>query len=400
MTTYSPFELEPVFIDFKNESYNLGLDIQANQNDTLTLNFICRNNGIEEDMSKYKVELRVHNNNVNVDYIQTQNENVALGTDGSVKIVCQSLKGNKLTAYSGQLNGILRIFNTENKQKATRIITMRIIADPLETDRANICESTITKLEELDWLLNEAYNIEDEFKKAIEEAIKVKNELIKTTNEAKSVNTTLEGNIKTGTTLNTTLVENTNEAKTTNEVLVKNTSIADEKIKTLNEINTTADKNIADLTKQNDDSTKNITDLTKQNNDAIKNKAELGQVIINASDKITEVETSIINADKSKEALDLSKTNGDAINKEINDAIVVAKESIEEIKHLDTTHIVQDVGDIKEEVKEARGEFPNLNDRITEAENSGGFFMSETLPEIADRKSTILYKKILNRRDV
>ncbi|WP_252241685.1 hypothetical protein [Clostridium sp. ZBS18] len=400
MTTYSPFELEPIFIDFKNESYNLGLDIQANQNDTLTLNFICRNNGIEEDMSKYKVELRVHNNNANVDYIQTQNENVTLGADGSVKIVCQSKNGNKLTAYDGQLNGVLRIFNTENKQKATRIITMRIISDPLETDRANICESTITKLEELDWILDEAYNLEDEFKKAIQEAIKEKNELIKTTNEAKVINTTLEGNIKTGTTLNTTLVKNTDVANITNTTLINNTNIANEKITTLNEINTTADKNITNLTKQNDDGTKNITDLTKQNNNALTNKSELEETITNATNKITEVKTSISNADKSKEALDLSKINGDATNKDLNDAIVIAKESIEEIKHLDTTHIVQDVGDIKQEIKEARGEFPNLNDRITEAENSGGFFMSETLPEIADRKSTILYKKILNRRDV
>ncbi|KFX58369.1 hypothetical protein KU40_04765 [Clostridium botulinum] len=307
MTTYSLFELEPIFIDFKNESYNLGLDIQANQNDTLTLNFICRNNGIEEDMSKYKVELRVHNNSSNTDYIQTQNENVTLGTDGSVKIVCQSLKGNKLTAYSGQCNGVLRIFNTENKQKATRIITMRIVADPLETDRTNICESTITKLEDLDWILNEAYNIEDEFKKAIEEAIKQKAELVAKISESVTAKNNLNSTIQTANNTNNTLnTTNTTAINTKNE---------------LNTLNTTAINTKSNLDKSNVTALGTNKALSDTNTTAINTNNILNTTINNANNSKTALDTSKNNADKSKSALDGSVSTGNTLKTNLDGSI-------------------------------------------------------------------------------
>ncbi len=309
MTTYSPFELEPIFIDFKNESYNLGLDIQANQNDTLTLNFICRNNGIEEDMTKYKVELRVHNNNSNTDYIQTQNENVTLGTDGSVKIVCQSKNENKLTAYSGQCNGVLRIFNTENKQKATRIITMRIVADPLETDRANICESTITKLEDLDWILNEAYNIEDEFKKAIEEAIKQKAELTAKISESVTAKNNLNSTIQTANNTNKTLTDtNTTAINTKNE---------------LNTLNTTANNTKSNLDKSNVTALGTNKTLSDTNITAINTNNTLNATINNANNSKTALDTSKNNADKSKSALDGSVSNGNTLKTNLDGSIAI-----------------------------------------------------------------------------
>ncbi|MCS6103568.1 hypothetical protein DWV12_14765 [Clostridium botulinum] len=307
MTTYSPFELEPIFIDFKNESYNLGLDIQANQNDTLTLNFICRNNGIEEDMTKYKVELRVHNNNAKVDYIQTQNENVTLSADGSVKIVCQSLKGNKLTAYSGQCNGVLRIFNTENKQKATRIITMRIVADPLETGKANICESTITKLEDLDWILNEAYNIEDEFKKAIEEAIKQKAELVAKISESVTAKNNLNSTIQTANNTNNTLTDtNNNAVNTKNE---------------LNTLNNNAINTKSNLDKSNSGALVTNKTLSDTNTGANNTNNALKLTISEADKSKTALDASKINADKSKSALDTSKSNADKSKVDIDGSI-------------------------------------------------------------------------------
>ncbi|EES49213.1 GDSL-type esterase/lipase family protein [Clostridium botulinum] len=379
MTTYSPFELEPIFIDFKNESYNLGLDIQANQNDTLTLNFICRNNGIEEDMSKYKVELRVHNNNTNTDYIQTQNENVTLGTDGSVKIVCQSLKGNKLTAYSGQCNGVLRIFNTENKQKATRIITMRIIADPLETDRANICESTITKLEDLDWILNEAYNIEDEFKKAIEEAIKQKNELIKTTNEAKVINSTLAGNITTGTELNSNLVKSNKLAETNQKELDTRNTTASQNIETLTNKNTTANETIVNISEKIETGSKLDNDLglkipigTTLKNDLNTNiktgtqlKTDLIELIPKVEKSKSDLDTSKINADSSNTTLLETTNNAETKKQEVVVECKVADEKIKQMNEFgDVTEVVKDVTLLKEEVKTARDNETDLNARL------------------------------------
>ncbi len=379
MTTYSPFELEPIFIDFKNESYNLGLDIQANQNDTLTLNFICRNNGIEEDMSKYKVELRVHNNNANVDYIQTQNENVTLGKDGLVKIVCQSLKGNKLTAYSGQLNGVLRIFNTENKQKATRIITMRIIADPLVTDRANICESTITKLEDLDWILNEAYNIEDEFKKAIKEAIKQKDALIKTTNEAKVINTTLAGNITTGTELNSNLVNSNKLAETNQKELDTRNTAANKNIETLTNKNTTANETIINISNKIEKGTKLDNDLeektiigTTLKSDLDTNiktgtqlKIDLTELIPQANKSKSDLDTSKINADLSNITLTETTNNAETKKQEVIEECKVADEKIKQMSEFgDVTEVVKDVTSLKTEITTARDNETDLNARL------------------------------------
>lgn len=377
MTTYSPFELEPIFIDFKNESYNLGLDIQANQNDTLTLNFICRNNGEVVDMTKYKVELRVHNNNANTDYIQTQNENVTLSADGSVKIVCQSLKGNKLTAYSGQLNGVLRIFNIENKQKATRIITMRIIADPLEIDKANICESTITKLEDLDWILNEAYNISDEFKKAIKEAIKQKDALIKTTNEAKVINTTLAGNITTGTELNSNLVNSNKLAETNQKELDTRNTAANKNIGTLIEKNTIANETTINISNK-------ITTGSKLDND-LGAKIPAGTTLKNDLDTNIKIGTTLKNdltelipkANISKSNLDKSKTNADISKENLDTANVQAEKNIEALNSLgnvtDLAKNVQtnttDIGTLKENVdnntsqlKDVENDIKNLDD--------------------------------------
>ncbi|MGN2371700.1 hypothetical protein ACTFJW_16940 [Clostridium cagae] len=379
MTTYSPFELEPIFIDFKNESYNLGLDIQANQNDTLTLNFICRNNGIEEDMSKYKVELRVHNNNANVDYIQTQNENVTLGKDGSVKIVCQSLKGNKLTAYSGQLNGVLRIFNTENKQKATRIITMRIIADPLETDRANICESTITKLEDLDWILNEAYNIEDEFKKAIKEAIKQKDALIKTTNEAKVINTTLAGNITTGTELNSNLVNSNKLAETNQKELDTRNTAANKNIETLTNKNITANETIINISNKIEKGTKLDKDLEEKTITGTTLKSDLDTNIETGTQLKTDLTELIPQANKSKSDLDTSKINADLSNttltettnnaeKKKREVVAECKVADEKIKQMnefgDVSEISKDINLMKTEIITARDNEIDLNTRL------------------------------------
>ncbi|MBN1043739.1 hypothetical protein DVW07_16955, partial [Clostridium botulinum] len=379
MTTYSPFELEPIFIDFKNESYNLGLDIQANQNDTLTLNFICRNNGIEEDMSKYKVELRVHNNNANVDYIQTQNENVTLGKDGSVKIVCQSLKGNKLTAYSGQLNGVLRIFNTENKQKATRIITMRIIADPLETDRANICESTITKLEDLDWILNEAYNIEDEFKKAIKEAIKQKDALIKTTNEAKVINTTLAGNITTGTELNSNLVNSNKLAETNQKELDTRNTAANKNIETLTNKNITANETIINISNKIEKGTKLDKDLEEKTITGTTLKSDLDTNIETGTQLKTDLTELIPQTNKSKSDLDTSKINADLSNttltettnnaeKKKREVVAECKVADEKIKQMnefgDVSEISKDINLMKTEIITARDNEIDLNTRL------------------------------------
>ncbi len=379
MTTYSPFELKPIFIDFKNESYNLGLDIQANQNDTLTLNFICRNNGIEEDMSKYKVELRVHNNNANVDYIQTQNENVTLGTDGSVKIVCQSLKGNKLTAYSGQLNGVLRIFNTENKQKATRIITMRIVSDPLETDRANICESTITKLEDLDWILNEAYNIEDEFKKDIKEAIKQKDALIKTTNEAKVINTTLAGNITTGTELNSNLVKSNKLAEQNQKELDTRNVTATDNITNLKEKNTIANETIVNITNKITEGSTLNTNLETNITTGTQLKTDLDKNIIDGTTLKTDLTDLIPKAEKSKIDLDESKTNADLSNTALlettnnaetkkQEVVAECKVADEKIKQMnefgDVTEVVKDVTLLKTEITTARDNETDLNTRL------------------------------------
>lgn len=379
------WEYESVQIDLKEE-YSKGYDLECHQNDNLIFNFLIRNYGEVVDISQFHIELRVKKSD-GTDYIQGET-GLTKGTDGTLKIICR----DTLSDASGTAKGILRIWNKANNQKSTRIIKIQIKPDTLEIDRG-LHQSTITIMEELNTSLNSAYEVQADFAVKIAEAKKIIDDLKSNTDLAKDTNDTLVNNTNLAKSTNDILVDNTANAENINNTLVKNTNIAIDKINTLNQININATENITNLTIQNDNAVTNSADLLNKNTEAVKN----------ISDLITQNTEAVTNKSN------LDKSNTDALNtinisnttkEELDKSIDVAKDSIEIIKNLDTTNIIQEVADIKGEISTARGEYGNLDERITQAENSGGFYMAETLPEIVDRKPLILYKQILNIKDV
>lgn len=201
-------------------------------------------------------------------------------------------------------------------------------------------------------------------------------------------NTTASHNINDLDTRNTTASENINSLDSKN-------TLASQNIEGLDTRNTTATQNMGNLDIKNTLASENIGNLDIRNATANQNIEHLDIGNTLAVQNKQALDSSINTSITSKQALDSSIEQANIIKPQLDVANVLAQESIEAIKNLDTTHIVQDVADIKGEVHSARGEFTNLNDRITEAENSGGIYMNEVLPEITQRKEKILYFQVL-----
>ena len=142
-----------------------------------------------------------------------------------------------------------------------------------------------------------------------------------------------------------------------------------------------AETNINELNTQSTRAENNINELDARNETAVNNKNALDESIQRGED--------------TKRALDESIDTANAIKPPLDEANELAEKNIEQIKNLDTTNIIQDVADVKKEIGDARGTFSTLDERITEAEASGGFMISETLPDVTDRKPVVLYMQIL-----
>lgn len=383
----SILEYNVIDIDFK-EDYSLGTDLECHQNDSLILNFRISNYGELVDLTNYQVELRIRRPDGN-DYIQTKT-GITKGKNGELKIVAEET----MTAFSGSAKGELRVWDSSYAQKTGRVIYIKIIPSVL-TPNNTPSESTVTILNHLDFSLNKANDTMDKFEESIHEAeneivslnskineaIQTKNKLDASNTTALGTNTTLQGSISTANerissldSKNQTASENIGNLDTKNKTASTNISNLDSK-------NNTATQNIADLDTRNNKATQNISDLDTRNNKATQNKSNLD----------VSIDRSII----SKKELDTSVEQANTIKPKLDEANELAKESIETIKHLDATNIIQDVSDIKSEIKTARGEFNSLDDRITEAENSGGIYMNQVLPDISERKEKILYFQVL-----
>ena len=173
--------------------------------------------------------------------------------------------------------------------------------------------------------------------------------------------------------------------------------------------NETASQNIAELIKQNAKAEINIAELDERNALALEHETTLDDKISTADnkagildekfaiadDKTTLLQSTIDNAVQTKTDLDALNEDAKNTKAELDEANAFATEQIDIIKSFDASTTVQDVNDLKAEVHKARSTFSDLDARITEAEGSGGFFMSDTLPDISNRKSGILYMQIL-----
>lgn len=380
-------EFNTIDVDLK-ENYFLGTDLECHQNDTLILNFKITNYGVPVDLTKFNVKLNIKKPD-GTDYIQSKN-GIVKNADGTLKITTE----DGFTNFGGNAKGEVVIWNSALNQKTSRLLYIRIIPSVLITD-GKVHESTLTALNYLDFALNKATedldkldasvkNAEEEIKKIdgkIEEANQTKNNLDKSNTTALTTNTTLNQSITTANDKITNLDTRNNTASENIKNLDSKNNTASENIKNLDTRNATASENIKNLDTRNNTASENIKNLDTRNNTATNNINTLNETI-NRGNQL-------------KKDLDVSINNGNTIKPKLDEANKLAQQNIEKIQELDTTNIIQDVGSIKKEISDARGSYGTLNQRITEAENSGGIMLGETLPEIKDRKPKILYLQIL-----
>ena len=340
----------------------------------MILNFKITNYGVPIDLTNFNVKLNIKKPD-GTDYIQSKN-GIVKNADGTLKITTE----DGFTNFGGNAKGEIVIWDSALNQKTSRLLYIRIIPSVLMTD-GKVHKSTITALNYLDFSLNKANEDLDKLDESVKNAeaeIKKIDDKIAEANQTK-----------------TNLDKSNTTALATNTALNQSITTANDKISNLDTRNNTATQNIKDLDTRDKTAKQNIKDLDTRNNTATQNIKDLDTRNATATQNKTGLDESITTGRQVKADLDKSIETGNALKPKLDEANTLAQKNIEEIKNLDTTNIFQDVAGIKKEIGDARGDFSNLNDRITEAENSGGILLGETLPEIKDRKPKILYMQIL-----
>lgn len=331
------FQYEPINIDLK-QNYGIGYDLECHQNDLIVLNFIIRNYGEIVDLTNYSVELRVKRRDGS-DYIQGGTTGITKGVNGNLKIVCK----DSLTNIGGVAKGELRIWDSARNQTTTRILKIDIKNSALDVNRS-LSQSTITVMEDLNNILNDAYDVQNDFADKIDKASKSKTELETIINTANTTKTNLDTSITTATTTKTNLdksnitalstksaldTSNTNASKTKADLDSINT-IALKTTSDLNTSNTNAitNKSALDTTNTNAINTKNTLDTLNTN--ATKTKTDLTTVNTNATTTKNDLNALNINAQATKANLDASKVSADTSKKNLDTSIANANNFIDE----------------------------------------------------------------------
>lgn len=338
------FNYPVIDIELKSSSY-IGYDIECHQLEDIILNFIVRNQGSLVDLSNYTVELRVKKplvDGYDTDYIQGKT-GITKGTNGTLKIECK----NKLTELSGFAKGELRIVDKANKQASTRLLAINILPSTIEVNRS-IASSTITVMEELDNVLNNAYDVQEDFENKIADANKAKSDLETVTNTANTTKTNLDKSNTNATNTKNALDTLNNDALTTKTSLdTLNTTATNTKsdLTTINNTandtklvldasNTTAQATKTNLDTLNTTATNTKSELDTLNTNALVTKTDLTIMNSTATTTKNDLNTLNVNAQATKTALDLSKINADNSKTNLDNANTLAEANIEELNKL------------------------------------------------------------------
>lgn len=366
------YDYGPIVIDLK-DYYTMRTE--CHQLDDVTLNFIVNNYDQEINIENFNVELRFKKPDGN-DLIQKKDIKVV---NNNIKIKCDS----QLTIVSGKAKGELRLWESNGEQKTTCIIELNIISSALEVDRG-ISKTLITELEHLDNSLNGLYEAVDKIDKTKDEAIKLESDLRENINIgttinnklesnipiATGINTKLENNIEIGTKLNTDLEGNITEGSTLKENLEANiltgTTLKTELEEDIQEGST------LDAALKEDIKNANIA------------KEQLGEIKQQADTSKESLETATTTANTTKEELTNIDTTAKKTIEDLQVENVLADEKIETLKKLDPSNVLEDVGNLKQEVTEARGVYPNLNKRIENiiGKDVANLYIGETEPAL------------------
>lgn len=266
-SNYDIFTPFPCDIDFKNEDGNI--DFEIHQMQTPTLIFFLKNDGYDIDSSQYKIELSVHNEKYNVDYIQT-NINITKEV-GKVTIKCT----NDISKYGGLCKGVIRFWKDDDVYAFSRVFTMNVIPHPIDPNGdGKPAESTLTQLEILLGSIDLVDGLIERFNKVIEDAT------VKITELNTTITTANNSDSKLKATIADSLIKTDILKQTVDDSVDKNA-----------ELNATIDNSKSANDKLNNTITTGqsiLNQITNKNNEAIKTKSELDASIAEADEKLEE----------------------------------------------------------------------------------------------------------------
>ena len=343
------------------------------QGDNLNLIFNIWDNGIQTDLTPYDVELRA-----------LKSDLVPLTQDLYITVVGNvvTIKADKqLTTTSGIVQLELLFINKATKEKKYSFnLELNVKKTVLEVNRS-ISKPTCDLLERLENSLDEVRDIGDNLEEAKQVNNDLKNNTIPTGTALKesletnitagtTLNTKLENNIEIGTKLNTDLEGNITEGSTLKENLEAN-------ILTGTTLKTELEEDI-----------KEGSTLDAALKEDIKNanttKGQLAEVKQQADTSKENLETATTTANTTKEELTDIDTTAKKTIEDLQVENVLADKKIETLKKLDPNNVLEDVGNLKQEVTEARGVYPNLNKRIENiiGKDVANLYIGETEPSL------------------
>lgn len=436
---------KPVYIPIEtlyNNTYECNLNIR--QGDTLDVTFKVFEKSVLKDLAGQTVTIVLKkSNNTIVEKVVT-----SFPAIGTLKVTFDELATN----VKGLVRGIIEISDF-NGQSTTNMFTYTV-RESFVSDIIDLSTNDIIILSQLQQIIKHAEEIIDRYQSAIDsvagtgeqiaqlEAVKmfIENTLeqlieenakalinVQDLNDGNNAATSNIADLRTENSRAELLIQQLRDLNNQADTLIQ--TLTDKNLEAANNIQEITDKlvemhaieaniirenevalqNITRLTEQNPKAETNIRELDKKNALALQYATTLNEKIPIASDKASILNEKLAIADNKTTLLQSTidnavqtKTDLDALNEdakntkaELDEANAFATEQIDIIKSFDASTTVQDVNDLKAEVHKARSTFRDLDARITEAESSGGFFMRDTLPDISNRKSGILYMKIL-----
>lgn len=315
---------------------NFLVNCNCKQYDTIKFIFHMFMDGEVADLSDCIFRLQAKKGD-GLPYINNNSDNISV--IGNIVTIDND---NQLTARAGDTFAEVVITDKNGHMKTTFDIRLNIKSSAI--DGLVDSEATITVMEDLNNILNDAYDVQADFEDKIDNATKAKTDLETTTNTANTTKVNLDTSITTATTTKTNLDKSNTTALSTKSLLDTSNTNATKTKSDLDSINTIALKTTSDLNTSNTNAITNKSALDTTNTNAIntkntldtlntnatKTKTDLTTVNTNATTTKNDLNALNINAQATKTNLDASKVSADTSKKNLDTSITNANKFIDE----------------------------------------------------------------------
>lgn len=331
--------------------HDLHINKLVKRGDALTLKIRIFENGVAKELGGQAVDVILKK--VDGTNLEKSLDSVT-GSDLNIDF------SNQATNVSGELKGEIQIYDSTGQSSTNTF--MLVVQDSLADDVLDKSVDDIQVLTDLKNLINENKKILEEYKE----------ELLQIAGTTEAVNALIQIQALIDDTLPQLIEQNQLALANINSLDNKNT-LAATNISTLEDLNTQAQlliDQLKSLIEANSVAEKNLTDLTA-----------LNQISAGLKNNLTSLNNT---ATTLKEDLTNLISQGDTVYNTLHDEVVLADEKIKTMQSFDPESVLPDVTELKQEVHDARGTYPSLNDRITNiigGEDATKVYIGDTEPE-------------------